>query len=90
MLARPRGPVLRAALRGPFDAPAFRRLFAADTVWGVAAGVRRGRRGLGGLYQSARWRSHRIRYWCFAEWSGHLAHMPSHVYWRVGEYHAAA
>ena len=27
------------ALRGPLDGPAFRRLFAADTIWGVAAGL---------------------------------------------------
>ena len=27
------------ALRGPLDSPGLRRLFAADTVWGVAAGL---------------------------------------------------
>ncbi len=27
------------ALRGPLDGPALKRLFAADTIWGVAAGL---------------------------------------------------
>jgi putative membrane protein len=27
------------ALKGPFDADGFRRLFTADTVWGIAAGL---------------------------------------------------